>query len=135
MNAKLLIRISAFLVFIHLIGHTLRYFSWDEVEGLGGVVKEMRSHSARFMGVERSLADYYSGYSWTLFGLYGMSVVLLWQLSGFLKGNRNLIKQLLLPIGIAYLFFGTIELLYFPPFAAIISLLVGFLILLSTRIL
>ncbi|ETZ20870.1 hypothetical protein [Pedobacter sp. V48] len=135
MNAKLLIRISVFLLFVHLIGHFIGHVYRDEAEGsLGGVAKVIKSRKVVFMGVDRSLADYSNSYSWMLFGLYAMSMILLWQLSSYLKENRNLAKRLLFQIGITYLFFGTIELLYFFPFAAVVSFLVGLLILLSTRI-
>ncbi len=133
MTSKLLIRISAILIFIHLLGHTIGHLGWDDETGpLFGVVKEMKSHSAEFMGATKSLADYYNGYSLIMFGLFGMTILMLWILSNHSATNQKLVRQVLFPIGIAYLFFGVIEYLYFFPFAAVISILAGLSAILAT---
>ncbi len=133
MTAKLLIRISAILILVHLLGHTMGHIGWDDETGpLFGVVKEMKSHSAEFMGATKSMADYYEGYSFIMFGLFGMSILLLWILSNNTLTNQRIVKQLLYVIGFSYLFFGAIELLHFFPFAAIVSFLAGFFSILAT---
>ncbi|UIR57300.1 hypothetical protein LZQ00_05655 [Sphingobacterium sp. SRCM116780] len=133
MTAKRLIRISAILILVHLLGHTGGHLSWDKASGpLFGVVKEMKSHSAEFMGATKSMADYFNGYSLIMFGLFGMSILVLWTLSNHTFRSAKLVKQILYPMGVTYLAFGVIEFLYFFPFAAIISLLAGILMLFST---
>lgn len=133
MSAKLLIRISAFLVFIHLLGHSLGHLNWDKPkdQGMIEVIDVMKNYSAAFMGSTKSMADYYNGYSLILFGLFGLSIALLWILSNDTIKNPKMVRQLLYPIGLVYLFFGVIEFLYFFPFAASISTLVGISSLLS----
>lgn len=133
MTPKLFIRTSAILIFIHLLGHTMGHLSWDDETGpLFSVVKEMKSHSAEFMGATKSLADYYNGYSLMIFGLFGMTILVLWILSNHSTTNQKLVRQILYPVGIAYLFFGIAEYLYFFPFAAIISILAGVSAILAT---
>lgn len=130
MSAKNLICIAAVLILIHLLGHAVGHFSWDDSAGpLFEVVKLMKSKSADFMGATKSLADYYHGYSMIMFGLYGMSIAILLILANHTSSKMT--RQLLIPIGITYVFFGIIECLYFFPFAAAVSFLAGLLILFS----
>lgn len=132
MTAKRLIRISAILIFIHLLGHAMGHIGWDDESGpLYGVIKEMKSHSAEFMGANKSMADFYVGYSFILFGFLGMTIIMLWILSNNTSSNQKLVKQILYPIGFAYLFFGVIEFLQFFPLAAILSILAGFISILA----
>lgn len=127
MTAKLLLRISAILIFVHLLGHAGGHMGWDKPKDpkMMEVVTAMKGYSAEFMGATKSMADYFHGYSLFLFGLYAMSIALLWVLSGYAAQHPKLVKQLIYPIGLAYLLFGIIEFIYFFPFAAIISLLAG----------
>lgn len=94
------------------------------------VVKSMKSNEAEFMGATRSMADYYHGYSIILFGLYGMSILILWVLSGS-EENVKTTKTISGILGVTYLFFAVIEAIYFFPFAASISGLAGVTTLLS----
>lgn len=133
MTAKLLIRISAVLIIVHLLGHTIGLLSWDDETGpLFGVVKEMKSHSAKFMGATKSMADYYNGYSLIIFVFLVMSVFVLWILSNHISTSQRLVKQILYAVGIAYLFLGVIEFFNFFPFVAIISILIGLFSVLAT---
>ena len=107
--------------------------SWDDESGpLIGVIKEMKSHSAEFMGATKSMADYYYGYSLILIVFLGMSIGLLWILSNHTGTSQKLVKEILLTIGLVYVIFGVIEFLYFFPFAAIISMLAGIFAIFST---
>jgi len=134
MTAKLLIRISAILILVHLLGHSAGHIGWDKSEDpkMNEVVNVMKGYSAEFMGATKSMADYYVGYSYIMFGLFGMSILLLWMLSNHTTTNQKLVKQLLYPIGVSYLFFGLTEYVYFFPFAAIISLIAGLCALFAT---
>lgn len=128
MKSKLLIRISAILILVHLIGHTIGHLSWkDETGPHFGVVKQMISHQAEFMGATKSMADYYNGYSLLMFGIFAMTIVLLWILSNNTLTNTKMANQILYLIGVTYVFFGIIEWMYFFPFASAISLLAGLL--------
>jgi hypothetical protein len=133
MKIKILIRISAVLICVHLLGHCVGHLSWDKPDDsrMVEVISSMKGYSAEFMGATKSMADYYHGYSLMMFGLFAMSIVLLWILSNHATTNQKLVKQLLYPIGIIYVCFGIIEVIYFFPFAAIVSLLAGIFVLLA----
>jgi hypothetical protein len=136
MNSKILLRIAVVVIFIQLLGHSVGHFIWDKREDpkMMEVVASMKNYSAPFMGATKSMADYYNGYSFVIFGLYGMTIVILWFASDFISKHKEIAKQLLIPIGIAYLFFGVIEFIFFFPFAASLGLLAGMLTLLSVTV-
>jgi hypothetical protein len=133
MKAKVLLKIAAGLILIHLCGHAVGHKDWDRPTDpkMMDVVTVMKSHQSEFMGAVHSMADYYKGYSILIFGLYGMSISLLWFTSGFVQEHPAIANKILYPIGIAYLFFGIVEFMYFFPFAAIISFLAGVLTIMS----
>ena len=133
MKAKVLLKIAAGLILIHLIGHGVGHTGWDKPTDpkMMDVVTAMKSHDGEFMGAVHSMADYYKGYSILIFGLYGMSISLLWFASGFVQEHPAIANTILYPIGIAYLFFGIVEFIYFFPFAASISFLAGVLTILA----
>jgi len=133
MKAKVLLKIAAGLILIHLFGHGVGHKDWDKPTDpkMMDVVTVMKSHQSEFMGAVHSMADYYKGYSILIFGLYGMSISLLWFTSGFVQEHPAIANGILYPIGIAYLFFGIVEFIYFFPFAAIISFLAGVLTIVS----
>lgn len=90
----------------------------------------MSAHSAPFMGANRSLADFYDGYSLLLLVFFALSIWLLWIISNRIKTQLSL-KTLLWPFAISYLGIAAIEFLRFFPFAAIMSLTAGLLLLLA----
>lgn len=57
MKARFLIRISAILIFVHLLGHRMEHFSWNTLKDpkMKEVVIAMKSHSAKFMGATKSM--------------------------------------------------------------------------------
>ena len=136
MKAKLLLRIAAGLILVHLLGHTVGHMTWDAPEDakMKEVVTTMKSHKAEFMGATKSMADYYIGYSLMIFGLFAMSALLLWFISGFVNDQRQIANRLLFPIGVVYVFFGIIEYVYFFPFAASMSFLAGLLTILALTV-
>jgi hypothetical protein len=131
MKAKLLLRIAAGLILIHLLGHGMGHRTWDKPTdpNMQEVVNAMLSYKTEFMGATKSMGDYYNGYSLILFFVYGMSICIVWLSSGFISHQRDIAKKILYPVGLTYVAFGIIEFLYFFPFAATISLGAGLLIL------
>ena len=111
MKAKVLLKIAAGLILIHLFGHGVGHKDWDKPTDpkMMDVVTAMKSHQGEFMGAVHSMADYYKGYSILIFGLYGMSIAILWFASGFVHEHPAIANKILYPIGIAYLFFGIVE--------------------------
>ena len=91
MKPKVLLRIAAGLVFIHLLGHGVGHKDWDKPEDpkMMDVVTAMKSYKGEFMGAIHSMADYYNGYSIMIFGLYGMTISLLWMFLGLFRSNQR----------------------------------------------
>ena len=133
MKAKVLLRIAAILLLVHVIGHSFGHITWDKPEDpkMQGVVNTMQGYKAEFMGATKSMADYYNGYSLMIFFLFGMTIFILWVVSGFINTERNIATKILYPIAITYIAFGIIEYLYFFPFAAAMSFLAGVLTILA----
>ena len=136
MKAKVLLRIAALLLVVHLLGHSMGHSKWDKPEDpqMAEVVKVMKGYKGEFMGAVKSMADYYNGYSLIMFFVFGMTIFILWVSSGFIGTHREIAGKILLPVGIAYVGFGIVEDLYFFPFAAAVSFLAGILTLLSVTL-
>lgn len=83
------------------------------------------------MGVTRSMGDYYEGYSLIITIVLITLMVILWLLSGAASENRRITSIVLAPIAQCLLAFSVIEFMYFFPFAASISLVVGILVVVS----
>jgi len=132
MKSKTLVVVSAVLIFFHLLGHAVGHMGWDKPEDpkMQEVVHSMKSYSSPFMGATKSMADYFQGYSLIMFGVYGMAIAILILL--YSRWEESLgAKGLLLPMGLAFVYFGVVEYLYFFPLAAMISLLSGTLLIVS----
>ncbi|HTH57691.1 MAG TPA: hypothetical protein VL728_16710 [Cyclobacteriaceae bacterium] len=127
MKSKTLLRIACALILIHLIGHSMGHLQWDKPKDpkMKEVVEVMKGYSSEFMGATKSMANYFEGYSIILFFVFGMTILILWSVSGFIETNRPIAIKILYPIAITYLAFGVIEYLYFFLFAASISFLAG----------
>lgn len=84
-----------------------------------------------FMGVMRSMGDYFEGYGLILFIVFGMSIALILSAARYCDSNHDIARKVLTPIGIGYVAMGAIEFVYFFPFAGSISLVAGLLIVLA----
>lgn len=133
MKPKLLLRLAALCILIHLIGHFFGHFSWKETPDpvKQEVIRQMTGPRFEFMGVMRSMGDYFEGYGLILFVVYAMSIALILAAARYADSNHDIARNVLTPIGIGYLAMGTIELMYFFPFAASISLAAGALVILA----
>lgn len=136
MKAKVLLRIAAALIFVHLLGHGMGHAGWDKPEDpkMQEVIAAMKGYSAVFMGATKSMGDYYNGYSLIMFGLYAMTILIVWFASEFIHEHTAIAVKILYPIAITYLAFGVIEYIYFFAFAASMSFLGGLLTLLSITV-
>ena len=126
MKSKILLRISAVLIAIHAIGHSVGFLSWkDHVNATyDEVVKQMTGPKFPFMGASHSLGDYYDG-----FGLVITLALILCSWFLFMAANmtdddhRSIATRMLLPLSAYLVGQGIIEIIYFFPFAAGLSLL------------
>jgi hypothetical protein len=133
MTPKVLLRIAAALIFVHLLGHSVGHSMWDKPEDprMLEIVNAMKGYKAEFMGATKSIADYHHGYSMILIVLFAASVWLLLTSSSNFKGNESVMSRILLPVGAAFVLFGVIEFVYFFPFAASMSFFAGVFILVA----
>lgn len=133
MKPKLFLRIAALCILIHLIGHFFGHFSWKETPDpvKQEVIRQMTGPKFQFMGVMRSMGDYFEGYGLILFIVYGMSIALILSAMRYADSNHDIARKVLTPIGIGFVAMGAIEFVYFFPFAASLSLGAGIFIILA----
>ena len=115
-------------ILVHLLGHTIGHFTWKDSQGnpqREEVVRQMTEHKFDFMGANRSLGDYYEGYSALLLIKYLVFLLLLWAIAGFAEQQPQTARKLLAPISLGLIAFGVLEFVYFFPFAASMSGLAG----------
>ena len=122
---KILLRIAAILMLIHVAGHTMGHSGWKKTTDRAQqvIVKQMTGPKFPFMGVSRSVGEYYDGYGYACSVGMLLFVLVLWFISGELYNAPTLIKKLLLSVSLCLLIWGIDELIFFFPFAAGITLL------------
>lgn len=133
MKPKILLRISAILIFIHSALHTFGFTTWKEAPDpiYKTIVDGMTGHKFPFMGAVRSLGDFYEGFGYASSIALLLIAVILWFVSGETNRSANLSKKIIYTVGIALVTWGIDELIYFFPFAAVITLTAAVLTLLS----
>jgi hypothetical protein len=129
MTTKILLRIASLLMLTHLIGHSFGQNGWKKSGDpvMREVAHWMTGPRFPFMGVSRSMGDYFDGYGYIASVSLAMFAVLLWLVSSKVSTAGRVLQSEILVVGIALLCLSGIEFLYFFPFAAIISLLAAVL--------
>ena len=124
-RTKILLRIAAILMVIHLIGHTIGHSRWKKPNDPAqlAVVSEMTGPKFLFMGVNRSMGEYFDGYS--IGCSIGMLVfiLVLWSVSSELNTSSRLVKKTMISVAVCLFAWGIDEILFFFPFAAGFSLI------------
>jgi len=131
MTPKIILRAAAIIIFLHDIGHTMAVLTWkdDTDPKKMEVIKQMTENKFPFMGISRSMGEYFEG-----FGIHGilsllLITLILWYVSDVRESNKNFNKKIILTVAVILLVWGIIELIYFFPLAAsfsLISSLLGF---------
>ena len=80
MSASLLYKISAVLLFLFALGHTLGFRKVDPKWNAEGVVSGMRSVTFDVQGFRRSYWDFYAGFGLFVSVLLVFAAILAWQL-------------------------------------------------------
>jgi uncharacterized membrane protein YedE/YeeE len=129
MTPKLLLRIAAVLILIHLIGHSIGHSSWKKNTDPAKipVIRLMTGPKFPFMGVNRSMGDYFDGYGYIASVTLALLVVLLWLSSNHTADRNPFVHQTILILGLILVAIGLLEFTFFFPFAACISSLSGIL--------
>jgi hypothetical protein len=133
MTTKILLRIASLLMLFHLIGHSFGQNGWKKSNDpvMREVAHWMIGSRFPFMGVSRSMGDYFDGYGYIASVSLAMFVVLLWLISSKVSTAGRVLQSEILVLAIALLGLSGLEFLYFFPFAAIITLLAAVLTLIS----
>jgi hypothetical protein len=122
---KILLRIASALMLIHVLGHTVGFSGWkkptDPVQQ--EVIRQMTGPKFPFMGVTRSMGEYYDGFGYGCTVGMLLFILVLWFVSGELYAAPGLAKKLLLSVALCLLAWGIDELIFFFPFAACLTLL------------
>jgi hypothetical protein len=129
MMSKILLRLAAVTVLVHIIGHLMGHSSWKTPKDPARleVIKQMLTQTSPFMGATRSMGDYYEGYSLCITLALLLMMVMLWLFSGNAYEHPKLSLQVLIPIAVCLVSFSVVEFIFFFPFAASISLTAGIL--------
>ena len=80
MSASLLYKVSAVLLILFAIGHTIGFRQVDPRWNADGVVSGMRSVSFEVQGFRRSYWDFYAGFGFFVSVLLVFAAILAWQL-------------------------------------------------------
>jgi hypothetical protein len=133
MIVKILLRISSILMLIHLIGHTFGQNGWKKTTDpvLKEVGKQMMGPKFPFMGVFRSMGDYFDGYGYTASVNMLLFVIILWLASYAISPGNDFLNYVVLTLAFGLLLVSIIEFKYFFPFAAGITLLASVLVFIS----
>jgi hypothetical protein len=126
MTPKLFIRIAAFAVLLLLIGQSIGMLTWDNPADVQKktVVQMMKAISSPFMGSTKSLADYYTGDNWLVFGFHGLVIFILWVMSAQIgSAQKRAAVTIVSAIALIYLVFSGVYWAYFFPLPTILSLL------------
>jgi hypothetical protein len=134
MNPKVLLRIAAILMLFHAIGHTIGASTWKKTSDVAKqtVIASMTSQKFPFMGVDRSMAEYYDGFSIAVTLALLLITAMLWISSNVAPHSIALVKNILVVLSIILLAWGIDEMIFFFPFAAAFSLLAFLLTLIAT---
>jgi len=117
----------------HLIGHSIGQNGWKKNDDpvMRQVAHWMTGPRFPFMGVSRTMGDYFDGYGYTASITLATLALLLWLASSKVATQGQVVRSEILILALALLAFSAIEFLYFFPFAAIISCLAAVLTLIS----
>lgn len=128
MKSSILIRIAFVLILLHILGHGMGHFTWRDTpdSGLTEIITKMDSYSFDFMGKPQTIGGHHDGFSI----IFEITLVFfagaLWYISGKISSAAEL-RPVLLMVSICLILFGIVELIYFFPLAAGMSMLAGML--------
>jgi hypothetical protein len=122
---KILIRIAAILMLVHLLGHTIGFSGWKKATDPAQqeIIKRMTGQRFPFMGAIHSMGDYYDGFGYGCSIAILLFILILWFVSGELNSSPRLAKKVLLSVSLYILAWGIDEIIFFFPFATCITLL------------
>lgn len=130
MKPKLLLRLAAGCILFHIAGHLMGHSTWREGNDpvRQEVIRQMTEYKFPFMGVSRSMGDYFEGYSWNMTFTLIMILLILWITSSSATALPSLSVKILVPVLLCLLAFAIADYIYFFPLVAITCLMAAVLI-------
>ena len=97
MIPKILLRVAAFVMLLHTIGHAFGHLTWKQASDSTKqeVINKMTQKQFPFMGSVRSMGDYYNGYGFASTIALLFVVFLLWIVSEQAIKIRTYYRKLL----------------------------------------
>ena len=133
MKPKILLRIASAVVIFHDMGHTLGAVTWrqspDPIKQM--IINQMIEHKSPFMGAMRSMGEYYEGYGYAATIALLLIGIILWLVSAVSLQNLDMVRKILIAIGVSLLLWVADELIFFFTFAAAFSLVASLLTFLA----
>jgi len=133
MKPVILIRIGSILILIHAILHTIGHLSWKTPANAAynEVIKQMTGPKFLVMGASRSMGEFFDGYGFFVTLALLLVAWFLWMASNLIENNPGIATRMLLPLTVFLFGLGIVEIIFFFPFAAGISLLAAILSLIA----
>lgn len=124
MKPKLLLRIAAGIMFLHLLGHMVGASTWKENPdpAVKEVIQGMEQNQFMFMGARQSLAGHHDGYGYAGALALLFFCAVLWIVSAGEASAKLENVRLIFVTTAILLLWGILELIYFFPFAAAFTL-------------
>lgn len=124
MKPKLLLRLGAIIMILHLAGHTFGHLGWRKCTEpvREEVVRHMTEYKFPFMGAIHSIGDYYEGYGWTGGVALFFFAAIMWSLSAASVSESSIVRRQTIILTLCLLVWGVLEWIFFFPFAAAFTL-------------
>jgi hypothetical protein len=129
-TSKLLLRISAIIMLLHSIGHTVGFSNWQSPNGKVPVevVRTMQDTHFLVRGKDTTMAASFSGSGYMVSIFLLLLVSILWTISNRTGKDASTIALL---TGIALALLVVVEFLFFFPMVAMLSLTAATLVFIS----
>lgn len=121
MTTTVLLRISAVISLVFVLGHSLGGLKRWSPMGDNDVLKAMETVRFDTMGANRSYLDFFLGFGWSLTVAMLLQSVLLWQLASLARTDARQIRPMIAAFAVATLAGGIIAWLFIFPVPALFS--------------
>jgi hypothetical protein len=123
MGSKLLLKISAVIMFLNAVAHAVQHLQWKNAVDpvYGEVVTAMTQQKFALIGEVRTMGDYFNGYGYIITIFLLLIAALLWALADISEEYPNIGLKLLIPV-VLFLVVNVINaLIFFNVVAAVFS--------------
>ena len=101
MTTTLWLRVSAIIMLVFTLGHTLGGLGHWSPMGENAVLEAMRTVRFDAMGASRTYFDFYMGFGWMLSVTMLMEAILLWLLAGLARSDAALVRPMVSVIALS----------------------------------